>query len=164
MHGRSQARVLKPGLASNISASERSGVRDMVENHVELRDFVAHTLHEILVGITTAQKDPELGRFISPWGIGAIDFPPASGVVRKGPFAATVVRFDVCVTAESTKSGKAGGEIKVWAVGDIGARGEMAAKSTAENRIQFSVHLQLPPGDGAPEEYGAGAAGRSGLR
>jgi hypothetical protein len=136
----------------------------VVENQVELRHFVARTLQEILEGITTAQKDPELGRFISPWGIGAIEFPPASGVVRKGPFAATVVRFDVCVTAESTKSGKAGGEIKVWAVGDIGARGELVAKSTAENRIQFSVHLQLPPGDGAPEEYGADSAGRGGLR
>lgn len=113
---------------------------------IELKDFVAHTLTEILDGITTAQMHDKLGQYIAPWGIGAIEYPPDSGAVTKGPFTATVVKFDIGVTAETTDSTKAGGGLKI-AVLSVGVGGEKVNKSTAINRIQFSVPICLPPGD-----------------
>jgi hypothetical protein len=122
---------------------------------MELKTFVAETLRDILLGITDAQKDAQFAKYIAPWGIGAVEFPPDSGVVRKGPFAATVVRFDVGLTVEDTDSAKAGGGLKI-AIFNAGVEGQSIGKNTAVNRIQFAIHLGLPPGDGDPATFGQG--------
>lgn len=120
---------------------------------MELKHFVAETLTDILQGIHDAQKDKKFAKYIAPWGIGAIEFPHDSGVVRRGPFAATVVKFDVGLTVEATDSTKAGGGLRI-AIFNAGIEGESAGKNTAVNRVQFSVHLGLPPGDGDPSTFG----------
>ncbi len=102
-----------------------------------LNDFVSQTLRDILNGVIDVQRDANIGKNIAPWGIGAIDYPSDSGVVRNGPFTVTVVKFDVTVTAEITDSAKGGGGLKI-AVFDLGVHGEIGSKNVATNRIQFS--------------------------
>ena len=78
-----------------------------------LKDFVSQTLRDILDGVIEVQKDTNIGKNIAPWGIGPTEYPLDSGLVRKGPFTATVVKFDVAVTAEITEAAKAGGGLKI---------------------------------------------------
>jgi hypothetical protein len=113
---------------------------------VELKDFVAQTLREILDRITTAQAHDKFGNYIAPRAIGGTVYPADSGVVRKGPFTATVVKFDIGVTAETTGSTSADGGLKV-AVLSVGVGAEKVKKSTAANRIQFGVPICLPSGN-----------------
>ncbi len=117
-----------------------------------LKDFVSQTLRDILDGVLDVQKDTHIGKYIAPWGLGAIEYPSDSGAVRKGPFTATVVKFDVAVIAEFTEAAKAGGGLKI-AVFDLGVHGEIGNKNVATNRIQFSVPVSLPAGDGDPASY-----------
>jgi hypothetical protein len=120
---------------------------------VSLKEFVSQALRDILDGVTDAQTDKKIGKNIAPWGIGDIAYPSDSGAIRKGPFTATVVKFDVAVTAEVTGSAAAGGALKI-AVFNLGAHGERGNKNVATNRIQFSVPVSLPSGDGDPAAYG----------
>jgi hypothetical protein len=122
-----------------------------------LKDFVSQTLRDILNGIIDVQKDTHVGNNIAPWGIGAIEYPSESGVVRKGQFTATWVKFDVAVTAEITEAAKAGCCPKI-AVFDLSAHGEIGNRNVATNRIQFSVPLSLPAGDGDPGTFGMTAS------
>lgn len=62
-----------------------------------LKDFVSQTLRDIFDGVIDVQKDAKIGKYIAPWGIGAVEYPSDSGAVRKGPFTVTVVKFDVAV-------------------------------------------------------------------
>jgi hypothetical protein len=119
---------------------------------VSLKDFISQTLRDILGAITEVQEDEKIGKYIAPWGIGAIEYPADSGAIRKGPFTATVIKFDVGVTAELTDAAKAGGGLKV-AVFNLGVHGEMGSKDSATNRIQFSIPINIPPGDGDPASY-----------
>jgi len=121
---------------------------------VSLKEFVSQTLRDILDGVIDVQKDTQIGKNIAPWGIGAIEYPLDSGAVRKGPFTATVVKFDVAVTAELIDSAKAGGGLKI-AVFSLGVHGETGSKNVVTNWIQFSVPVALPPGDGDPASYTA---------
>ena len=127
---------------------------------VSLKDFVSQTLRAILDGVMEVQKDQNVGKYIAPWGIGSVEYPPDSGVVRKGPFTTTVVKFDVAVTAELSDFAKAGGGLKI-AVFDLGAHGETGSKNVTTNRIQFSVPVALPAGDGYLASY-AGAQSSAG--
>ncbi len=54
---------------------------------------------------------------------------------------ATALEFDVAVTAESTTSGKGGGEIKVWGIGEIGAKGYSELKNSTVSRVSFRVDI-----------------------
>src|SRR5271163_4426416 len=126
---------------------------------VSLKEFVAQTLRDILGAVTEVQKDGDIGKNIAPWGIGAIEYPSDSGAVRKGPFTATVIRFDVAVTAELSDSAKGGGGLKV-AVFNLGVHGEIGSKNVTNNRIQFSIPINLPPGNGYPASYSAASTGK----
>ena len=124
---------------------------------VSLREFVSQTLRDVLGAVTEVQKDEGIGRRIAPWGIGAIEYPADSGAIRKGPFTATVIKFDVAVTAEATDAAKAGGGLRI-AVFDLGVHGEMGSRNTATSRIQFSIPISLPAGDGEPSSHRAESA------
>ncbi len=124
-----------------------------------LKDFVSQTLRDILHGVIDVQKYTNIWKNIAPWGFGAIEYSSDSGVVRKGPFTVTVVKFDVAVTAEITEAAKAGGGLKI-AVFDFGVHGEMGNKNVATNRIQSGVPVSLPAGDGDPASYTGESTGR----
>jgi hypothetical protein len=121
---------------------------------VSLKDFISQTLRDILGAIVEVQEDQKIGKHVAPWGIGAIEYPADSGAIRKGPFTATVIKFDVAVTAELTDAAKGHAGLKI-AVFNLGVHGEMGSKNSATNRIQFSVPISIPPGDGDPASYSA---------
>lgn len=53
----------------------------------------------------------------------------------------TAVEFDVAVTVESTDSGKGGGEIKVWGIGQIGVGGSTELKNSTVSRVSFGIDI-----------------------
>ena len=53
----------------------------------------------------------------------------------------TAVEFDIAVTVESTDTGKGGGEIKVWGIGQIGATGSTESKNSTISRVSFGVDI-----------------------
>lgn len=131
---------------------------------MELKDFVAETLRQIVAGVTAAQAS-EGGEHVNAEmpniGGGNLIFGGTYGV-------ATRVDFDVSVSAES--SGNAGAKLTVFGVG-IGGGAEH--KAGTANRISFSVPVRLPDGDktradkiaqDTDAEYGdEGRLGRSGV-
>lgn len=116
---------------------------------MELKDFVAETLKEILLGVAEAQKLPEHGKNVVPTGTGHAKYPSDSNAVNDLSCAYTVVKFDVAVTAENEDSVKAGGGIKI-AVVSLGAGGETISKNSSVTRIQFSVPVRLAGAKASP--------------
>ncbi len=53
----------------------------------------------------------------------------------------TSLEFDVAVTVESGTSGKAGGEIKVWGIGQLGSGVESELKNSTVSRVTFGVDV-----------------------
>jgi hypothetical protein len=53
----------------------------------------------------------------------------------------TALEFDVAVTVEATESGKAGGEIKVWGIGEAGASGTTELKNSTVSRVSFGIDI-----------------------
>lgn len=53
----------------------------------------------------------------------------------------TALEFDVAVTVESTASGNGGGAIRVWGIGEIGAKGVLEQKNSTVSRVQFGVDV-----------------------
>lgn len=104
---------------------------------MELKDFVKESLNQILDGIASAQES-ELGE-----NINAAHAFSESGNLFQSKFGTfTRVDFEVAVTAESAKEGKA--SIAVWS---IGGSGGLSEKENSVSRIKFSVPLRLPDGD-----------------
>jgi ribosomal protein S18 acetylase RimI-like enzyme len=52
----------------------------------------------------------------------------------------TALEFDVAVTVESTASGKAGGEIKVWGIGQVGAAGVTELEDKIVGYLVVSIY------------------------
>ena len=110
---------------------------------VTLREFVATSLKDILKGIVEAQRDDEVGEYISKGDIGNLSFPADSGVVLEYRDIVTTVKFDIAVTVESRAEGGAGAG---FGIGVVFARlgGDLAERSEGISRIQFAVPLVLP--------------------
>lgn len=53
----------------------------------------------------------------------------------------TAVEFDVAVTVESTDQAGGDGEIKVWGIGQIGAKGATESKNSTISRVSFGVDI-----------------------
>lgn len=51
----------------------------------------------------------------------------------------TAVEFDVAVTVESTGTGKGGGEIKVWGIGQTGTTGSIESKNSTVSRGIYNL-------------------------
>lgn len=106
---------------------------------MELKEFVAESLRQIIEGVKAAQAAPDGAN------VNAASVTPLSGnnivhAFSSGTF--TMVQFDVAVSAEA--SGKAGGSVKVWGIGGE-AGGER--KTGNVSRIAFAVPVRLPDGD-----------------
>lgn len=105
---------------------------------MNLSDFIALTLDEIMQGVTSAAlKQKESGRF------GFIN--PMDG--EKGDEFASIpistVKFDVAVTVESTNSKEAGAGINIRVIeARIGREG--TERTTGESRVTFEVPVCLP--------------------
>lgn len=107
--------------------------------HMELKDFIAKALLQIIEGVRIAQSGNE-GANVNAQMAGA-EF--GGHIVNVGDYGvATRVDFDVSVNAETT--GGAGAKLTVMGVG-VGGGAEHRAGSA--NRISFSVPVRLPDGD-----------------
>ncbi|MBO6892852.1 MAG: hypothetical protein JJ866_12995 [Roseibium sp.] len=106
---------------------------------MELKEFVAETLTQIIDGVKEAQAredGPNVNAAMSGAEFGG-------NLVNVGTYGvATRVDFDVAVTAES--KGGAGAKLSVFGVGVEGGAGHTAGTA---NRISFSVPVRLPDGD-----------------
>lgn len=108
-------------------------------NEMDLKDFVAVTLQQILEGVKQAQSVAD-GTHINAENAGV---PSGKNVFSAGTYGTfTLVEFDVAVSAET--SGKGGANLKVFGVGVEGG-GERKAGSA--NRIAFAIPVRLPDGD-----------------
>jgi len=101
---------------------------------MELKDFVAETLNQIIDGVMIAQEHvKEKGAEIAPRGL--------SGADREK--AARDVEFDVAVTQVEGSQAKASIGVLFTAVG-LGGQTGYEAKSSIVNRIKFSIPIVLP--------------------
>ena len=106
---------------------------------MELKDFIAETLSQIIEGVRIAQSTED-GANVNAAMSGA-EF--GGHLVNVGTYGvATRVDFDVAVTAES--KGGAGAKLNVFGVGAEGGASHTAGSA---NRINFSVPVRLPDGD-----------------
>ncbi|MDF1631051.1 hypothetical protein [Mycoplana sp. MJR14] len=106
---------------------------------MDLKDFVAASLQQILEGVKQAQA-AEGGDNINAENLGV---PEGKNVFAAGTYGTfTLVEFDVAVSAET--SGKGGANLKVFGVGLEGGGEHKAGRA---NRIAFAIPVRLPDGD-----------------
>lgn len=106
---------------------------------MELKEFVSETLAQIIAGVKAAQS-AEDGTHVNAQMANVA----GGNLINGGTYGiATRVDFDVSVSAET--EGKGGGKLQVLNLIDVGASG--AHRSTAANRVSFSVPVRLPTGD-----------------
>ena len=110
---------------------------------MELEDFVAETIRQVVRGVKKAQGQVR--------DDGGIVNPASVKELRQGTIKTTEIKFDIAVTA--TKGTKTKGGIGVFFGGvGLGAQGGSEQSSANMNRIGFSVPVQLPWLDGQKED------------
>jgi len=115
---------------------------------MELKEFVAQTLAEIIQGILDAQTTlGENGKYVNPelsTGQGSLE---SQGrlVSIQGQLVQNV-EFDVAVTT-SNAEGTKGGIGVVAGVFALGSQGQSNIENIAVSRLKFSVPITLPYGE-----------------
>jgi hypothetical protein len=115
---------------------------------MELRDFVAQTLVQVVEGVAAAQQaTAKMKATVSPDGIGYASANP-QGLVAIHHATSEVrvpdlIEFDVAVTTTEAEQVSGGGGIFVGAIA-LGSKAEAESGSQAVNRIRFTVPLLLP--------------------
>lgn len=115
---------------------------------MELKDFVARVLVDIVEGIREAQttvghEDAD----VSPYLRGGVNVSGWKGLRDRLDRSLHEVEFDVAVTA-TEGTGTRGGVGVVMGVVALGSRGESSRTSESVSRVKFSVPVRLP----APSE------------
>jgi hypothetical protein len=113
---------------------------------MDLKEFVAETLTQIIDGVKEAQRRTEAveGTSVNPH----LSAPPELaryGILNAGGNVAQVIQFDVALTAmEGT--GTKGGIGVVAGVFNLGSAGQSQTENSSVSRVKFSVPLALPRG------------------
>jgi len=113
---------------------------------MQLEDFVAETLKQIVNGVEVARAHAkEHGAEVNPVDLGLRDKEKMALRNRRTGALIKEVEFDVAVTVTEGKKTKGG--IGVFAAGiGVGAQGQSDAAKSSLSRIKFSVPLMLPTG------------------
>jgi hypothetical protein len=110
---------------------------------MELRDFVAETIKQVIDGVITAQEHAKAkGAHLNP----QLSFRTDQGVQmwdRERAQPVQTISFDVAVTAAEGTKTQGGIAVFAGAFG-LGSRGQSDSSNQTVNRIQFSVPLSLP--------------------
>jgi hypothetical protein len=111
---------------------------------MELKEYVAESLKQIIDGIVIAQSyAKEKGAKINPPTrrdmSGNLVIDGSLGV----PQSPTIIDFDIAVTVSESGEAKAGVGVFVGAVG-LGGNSKIADENIKANRIKFSVPVKLP--------------------
>lgn len=111
---------------------------------MELKEFVAETLTQILEGVSNAHsKAKELGGEVNPHLMSDHKEMSKYGILWAGGQAAPVVQFDVALTVVEGSGVKAGIGVFGGAI-NIGTSGESTNENTSVSRVKFSVPVVLP--------------------
>lgn len=100
------------------------------------KEFVAHTLLQIIEGVSDAQERVPSGATINPR--------PTDG--KRSERSVHNVAFDVAVTVSEGSEARAGAGLMIPAIG-LGAHARKSEENTAINRIRFDVPISFakPP-------------------
>ena len=113
---------------------------------MDLKEFVADSLAQIIEGIEDAQRRcAETGAWISPKGpkLPARSESPAMNAGGGDNQYLDDVKFDVAITASEGSSG--GGEAKLQVLSvSLGGGGKVESQNSAVSRIQFSIPVVWP--------------------
>ena len=114
---------------------------------VELQEFIAETLKQVINGVATAQEfAKQKGAKINPSNLSISSIQNSEDIVFVDPETNTVARtieFDVAITVSEGDSAKAGVGIFVGEIG-IGAQGKSSGMNSTVSRIKFSLPILFP--------------------
>lgn len=111
---------------------------------MNLKDFVAETLKQIIDGVVAAQEDGQgKGAVINPCGR-TMSMKTRQVTETDDPQKQQMVEFDVAVTAAEGTQTKGGIGVFVAAVA-LGSQGQSNANMQSINRVKFSIPILLPP-------------------
>jgi len=142
-----QATVNATGICSSKYRPKQREVLAEIQGQEEevminLQDFVAETIKQIVNGVAISQQHAET--------VGAYVNPPllqyASGVLKvntKTLPEPTMIEFDIAVTTTESDNLKGGMGIFVTGIG-IGYQGQKESLGSEVSRIKFSIPLVLP--------------------
>jgi hypothetical protein len=111
---------------------------------MELREFVAETLTQIVEGVKEAQaRAKDHGARVNPHLTTSAELAVKHGILIASGSAAQLVQFDVALTAKEGTETK-GGIGVVVGVFALGSTGQSQAENSSMSRVKFSVPLVLP--------------------
>ena len=109
---------------------------------MDLKDFVAQTLTQIVEGVKEAQGAirPH-GAVINPRFRG---IPDGEGLIQTPSGASQVVQFDVALSVKEGTATKGGIGVLTGMI-NLGSAGQSNAENSSLSRVKFLVPLVLPP-------------------
>lgn len=111
---------------------------------MELGEFVAETLTQIVEGVKEAQaRAKDHGARVNPHPTTSAELAVKHGILIASGSAAQLVQFDVALTAKEG-TGTKGGIGVVAGVFALGSTGQSQAENSSVSRVKFSVPLVLP--------------------
>ena len=110
---------------------------------ITLKEFIRETLAQIMEGTTEARESS--GANVSPKVPAKYDNLSDLGLLptRNGTMA-TMVKFDVAVTAEDSETAKAGGGVRVVSLFRADGELETETVKSSISRISFGLPLEIP--------------------
>lgn len=111
---------------------------------MELREFVAETLTQIVEGVKSAQaRARDHGARVSPHLTTSAELAVKHGILIANGSAAQLVQFDVALTVKEGTTTKGGIGVTVGVLA-LGSAGQSQAENSSVSRVKFSVPLVLP--------------------
>lgn len=115
---------------------------------MDLREFVAETIKQIVAGVKDAQAvQAENGASVNPRLSTSAELAVKHGILIASGSAAQLVQFDVAVTVKEGTGTKGGIGIFAGAL-NLGSSGQSNNESASVSRVKFFVPLVLPEGEG----------------
>jgi len=115
---------------------------------MELKDFVAESIKQIIDGVTAAQEYAKtFGADVNPHGIQQVWLGRQTNVYKdtEGKRFTQTIEFDVATTAgDESKAGANAGISVIPALFKAGVKGEIAESNSIVSRIKFEVPVFLP--------------------
>jgi hypothetical protein len=113
---------------------------------VDLEDYIAETLRQIVSGVSKAQQlTAEHGASVNPQMRSNPSVNSALGIIPTGTAGiyAQLVHFDVALTVKKG-TGTKGGIGVASGIVNLGSAGQSSNEDTAINHVKFTVPLALP--------------------
>ena len=111
---------------------------------MDLREFVAETLVQIIDGVKDAQsRAKESGANVNPRITGSAEHAAKHGFLSASGAPAQIVQFDVALTVKEGTGTKGGIGVFSGLV-NLGSAGQSSNENLSVSRVKFSVPLALP--------------------